>query len=121
MTVITLTTTGYGDMVPKTDQGKQFTMMLLMMGVGALTYSVSTIISYIGSIDFTERRRIKMEKMIVVGIRKPNKKFIFNPGGDYQFEEGDCIITKGDQDSYCNIRDRYHLTSFQSHEKGSKS
>ena len=47
MTVITLSTTGYGDMVPKTLEGKQFTMLLLMMGVGALTYSVSTIISYI--------------------------------------------------------------------------
>ena len=303
LTVITLTTTGYGDVVPKTEQGRKFTMVLLMMGVGALTYSVSTILSYISSIDFTQRRRLKMEKniqsfkghtivcgfgrmgeiickrlheegvnfvviekrehlldlieksgynfivgdaahdevllnsgikdakvlvsvidndsdglyvalagrsfnkdlhiivraaeksaerrmiragadkvvlpfvmsgmnvaesvlnpavedflnikgmkgshgeevpiqladlyvapnsdiihqdlesvgpkmdkMIVVGIRKPSKEFIFNPDGGYVFEEGDCIIAMGDQDSYCKVRDKYHLTSLKKEE-----
>lgn len=299
LTVITLTTTGYGDMVPKTQEGKQFTMFLLILGVGGVTYSVTTILSYISNIDFTQRRRIKMEKrinnyeghtivcgygrmgeiickrlkeecvkfvviekrehlldmvekldydyivgdaahdevlinagiekakvlvsvidndsdglyvalagrsfnkdlhiivraaeksaerrmiragadkvvlpfvmsgmnvaesvlnpaveeflnikgmkgshgeevpiqladlyvtsksdiinkkleevgpkiekMIIVGVRKTNNKFIFNPGGDYVFQDGDCIITMGDQESYCSTRDRYHLTSY---------
>lgn len=297
--VITLTTTGYGDVVPKTPEGKRFTIYMLLMGVGALTYSISTILSYIASIDFTQRRRMKMEKkisnleghtivcgygrmgeiickrlrdegvrfvviekrdqlltkveelgynhivgdaahdeillkagvekakvlvsvidddsdglyialagrsfnkdmqiivraneksaekrilragadkvvlpyvmsglnvaesvlnpavedflsikgmkgshgeevpiqladlyvseasdiigkkledvgptiekMIIVGVRKPNNKFVFNPRGDYVFEEGDCMIAMGDQESYCSTRDRYHLTSF---------
>jgi voltage-gated potassium channel len=64
MTVITLSTTGYGDLVPKTVEGKAFTMVLLLMGVGVVTYSISTILSYITSIDFTQRRRIKMEKRV---------------------------------------------------------
>jgi len=302
LTVITLTTTGYGDIVPKTSEGKRFTIFLLLLGVGGFTYAISTILSYISSIDFSHRRRLKMEKdinnltdhtivcgfgrmgeiickklserhvnfvviekrekllervemlgykyivgdaahddvllnagvkkakvlvsvidndsdglyialagrsfnkdlhiilranersaekrmlragadkvvlpfvmsglnvaesvinpavedflnikgmkgshgeevpiqladlyvsktsdiinkrldevgpkmekMIIVGVRKPNQKFIFNPGGDYVFQEDDCIITMGDQESYLNVKDRYHLKSFQSH------
>ena len=301
MTVITLTTTGYGDFVPKTYEGKMFTIVLLLLGVGVVTYAVSTILSYITSIDFTQRRRMRMEKrvqkfeghtvvcgfgrmgeiicrrlrdekinfvviekrenlidrlndegynyivgdaahddilmkagvdkasvlvsvidndsdglyialagrsfnkdlyiivraneksaekrmiragadkvvlpfvmsglnvaesvlnpavedflnikgmkgshgeevpiqladlyipkqselvdkkledvgpqmekMIIVGIRKPNRKFIFNPRGDYLFQEGDCIIAMGDQEAYSRTKERYHLTTFLS-------
>lgn len=64
MTVITLTTTGYGDIIPQTSEGKIFTVFLLLSGVGVITYSISTILSYIASIDFSERRRIKMEKKV---------------------------------------------------------
>ena len=64
MTVITLTTTGYGDLVPRTIGGKVFTIFLLLLGVGLVTFSVSTILSYIASIDFTQRRRQKMENKI---------------------------------------------------------
>ncbi len=64
MTVITLTTTGYGDFVPQTIGGRVFTILLLLLGVGLVTFSISTILSYIASIDFTQRRREKMEAKI---------------------------------------------------------
>lgn len=64
MTVITLTTTGFGDIVPKTEAGRIFTIFLLLLGVGLVTYSISTILSYIASIDFTQRRRQRMENKI---------------------------------------------------------
>lgn len=64
MTVITLTTTGFGDITPSTDLGKVFTIFLLLVGVGLVTYSITAILSHIVSIDFSERRRLKMEQKI---------------------------------------------------------
>ncbi len=64
MTVITLTTTGFGEVVPLTANGKIFTMGLLLVGMGIVTFSISSIISYIFSIDFSIKRREKMEKKI---------------------------------------------------------
>lgn len=64
MTVITLTTTGFGEVVPLTSNGKIFTMVLLLIGVAIVTYSLTTIMNYIVSIDFSNIRREKMEKKI---------------------------------------------------------
>lgn len=64
MTVITLTTTGFREIAPLSDTGKIFTIILLLTGMGVVTYSLSTIVSYIASIDFSKRRREKMEKKI---------------------------------------------------------
>lgn len=65
MTAITLTTTGFGEVVPLTSKGKMFTIVLLLMGVGVVTYSISQMVSYVASIDFSQRRRKKMEKKIM--------------------------------------------------------
>jgi len=62
MTVITLTTTGFGEVIPLTTNGKIFTMFLLIVGMGFVTFSLSTIMNYIMSIDFSKKRREKMEK-----------------------------------------------------------
>lgn len=64
MTVITLTTAGFQEVVPLTFKGKVFTIFLLLTGMGIVTYSLSSIVSYIASLDFTKRRRDKMEKNI---------------------------------------------------------
>lgn len=64
MTIITLTTTGFQEVVPLSPQGKIFTMGLLLIGMGIVTYSISSIATYIFSIDFSIRRREKMEKKI---------------------------------------------------------
>lgn len=64
MTVITLTTTGFREIAPLSERGKIFTIVLLLTGVGVVTYSLSSIVSYIASIDFSKRRREKMEKKI---------------------------------------------------------
>lgn len=64
MTVITLTTTGFREIEPLTSHGKVFTIILLLTGMGVVTYSLSSIVSYIASIDFSKRRREKMEKKI---------------------------------------------------------
>lgn len=44
LTVITLTTIGYGDIVPETDGGKLFTMMLVIGGVFTFFYAATALI-----------------------------------------------------------------------------
>ncbi|MBN1146382.1 MAG: two pore domain potassium channel family protein [Anaerolineales bacterium] len=41
--VITLTTIGYGDFVPKTPVGKIFTMMYVIIGLGVLAMFISSV------------------------------------------------------------------------------
>lgn len=64
MTLITLTTTGYQEVNPLSSDGRIFTMILLLTGMGILAYSVSYLIQELMSIDFAERWRGKMLKKI---------------------------------------------------------
>jgi voltage-gated potassium channel len=43
----TMTTVGYGDFVPKTDEGKLFAVFYMFAGVGIALYSLSMIASHI--------------------------------------------------------------------------
>ncbi|MCB4790352.1 MAG: potassium channel protein [Elusimicrobia bacterium] len=65
MTVITLTTVGYGEVRPLTTDGRIFTIFLLLSGFGILTYGVTTGISFMleGELGHIIRRH-KMEKLI---------------------------------------------------------
>lgn len=47
MTVVSITTTGYGDLVPATRVGKIFTMALLLCGIGLVLYAMSIFVSAI--------------------------------------------------------------------------
>ncbi len=42
--VITLTTVGYGDITPKTDLGKVFTIFYVLLGVGIIAASLSYLV-----------------------------------------------------------------------------
>ena len=64
MTIITLTTTGYQEVHPLSQNGRIFTVLLLMIGMGIVAYSISALMSEILSIDFGARRRKKMENRI---------------------------------------------------------
>lgn len=46
MTLITLTTVGYGETHPLTDRGRLFTMVLLIAGVGFFTLSIGTMAEF---------------------------------------------------------------------------
>ncbi|MBI2987454.1 MAG: potassium channel protein [Deltaproteobacteria bacterium] len=64
MTVITLATVGYGETNPLTPTGRVFTMFLIMVGVGALTYGLTAATAFVveGTLtDMIGRRRMEAE------------------------------------------------------------
>lgn len=65
MTVITLTTVGYGEVRPLSTDGRVFTMALLLSGFGILTYGITSGLAFLleGELGHIMRRR-KMDKQI---------------------------------------------------------
>lgn len=64
MTVITLATVGYGETNPLTPTGRIFTMFLIMIGVGSLTYGLTAATAFVveGTLtDIIGRRRMEAE------------------------------------------------------------
>ena len=64
MTIITLTTTGYQEVHSLSDEGRLFTMILLISGMGIVAYSVSASMNFLLSIDFKNRKVLRMKKKI---------------------------------------------------------
>ena len=65
MTIITLSTVGYRELYPLTEQGKIFVIVFIIMGVGAFLYIISTTAEYFvsGYLQGAFGRR-KMQKKI---------------------------------------------------------
>jgi voltage-gated potassium channel len=74
MTVITISTTGFGEVHPLTDGGRIFTILLLIFTLGVFAYSIGSISSYLLDGDFMvllRKRRIrkqakKMENHVII-------------------------------------------------------
>lgn len=69
-TTSTVTTVGYGDIVPMTPGGKQFTVILILVGVGTVLYALSVLAqTFIHAEIFSAmgiRRKIReMEKLSI--------------------------------------------------------
>lgn len=64
MTIITLTTAGYSEVHQLSEGGRYFTMFLLVSGMGIVAYSAGVTMNYFLNIDFSKRRRDKMQKRI---------------------------------------------------------
>ncbi len=68
----TMTTVGYGDITPKTDLGKGFTIFYVFSGVGIAIYGLSVLAS-----DFVERReRFILEKVGIVQLHHHTRSFL---------------------------------------------
>ena len=65
MTVITLSSVGYGEVHPLSAAGRVFTMLLIMGGIGVMTYAFTTITSIIveGELSTALKRR-RMQNLI---------------------------------------------------------
>jgi len=46
LTIISLMTVGYGDVVPETDAGKRFALIMIPLGVAVVTYAMGAVASY---------------------------------------------------------------------------
>ena len=65
LTVITLTTIGYGDVAAKSQIGKIFTIALVLVGLSAITFFLSSSFNLLFSTEATARRRKRrMERKI---------------------------------------------------------
>lgn len=65
MTIITLTTVGFGEVRPLSPPGRVFTIFLLFIGVGVLLYGVSSLTAFIVEGDLRDilRKRKRSRKM----------------------------------------------------------
>lgn len=65
MTVITLSTVGYGEVRPLSDVGRAFTIGLILLGVGTAAYLFTTLAEYIvsGELEGTLQRRRWMAQL----------------------------------------------------------
>jgi voltage-gated potassium channel len=65
MTIITLSTVGYGEIVPLNPVGRAFASLLIIFGMGTLLYFASTVVALWVELDMGRvRRRRKMDKTI---------------------------------------------------------
>ena len=72
LSAATMTTGGYGDITPKTDLGKMFTIVYVFVGVGIALYGLSLIASHFVEV----REEFWLEK--IKGIRMRHQKTIFD-------------------------------------------
>lgn len=65
LTIISVLTVGYGDVVPNTIEGKYFSLFIIPVGIAIVGYTLSAMVSSIIEGDLSEKvRRRKMEKKI---------------------------------------------------------
>ena len=71
-TTATLTTVGYGDITPKTELGRAFTIGYMIMGVGIVLYGLSII-----SASFIEKREEEFIRMLGgMKVKQPAKNIL---------------------------------------------
>ncbi|NDJ62577.1 MAG: hypothetical protein GYB67_15725 [Chloroflexi bacterium] len=65
LTIVTLSTIGYGDVVAQTDLGRVFTLFLIVIGLSVFAYGLQGVISLLFSPENRERRHRKLAEQLV--------------------------------------------------------
>jgi hypothetical protein len=134
MTVITISSIGFGEVHPLSDTGRVFTLILVFMGFGVVGYVLVSGSKFIieGEVQkiFTRRRSMKAKvaedsayagmslidtdirkdlNLIVIAIKKNTGKMVFNPGPQTIIEGNDTLIAMGDKSNLSSLEKKSHL------------
>lgn len=112
MTVMTVTTVGYGPPLPLSPAGRNFSIFFMVLGVGTAGYLLSTAVQSLVRSEilaaYGERRRQRETSKlkghyIICGAGRVGCRIvgemIFNPSGDTQIRAGDMLIGIGRAES----------------------
>lgn len=83
----TMTTVGYGDITPKTDIGKVFTIFFVFTGVAIALYGLSVIATHFVEV----REEFWMEKIGKIRIKHRSQTFLGKFKSLFHFESGKLI------------------------------
>jgi voltage-gated potassium channel len=79
LTVITLTTVGYGDVYAKSEAGQVFTILLLVFGIGAFAFAAQAAIGYFASPNM---RDLRQKRRVQATIKKLQNHYIICGSGE---------------------------------------
>lgn len=69
MTMITISTVGFGEVQALTDNGKLFTSLLIILSLGTFAYAITSLSSYLFGGEFRKLRKNVMEKRKIDSLR----------------------------------------------------
>lgn len=84
LSAATMTTVGYGDITPKTDAGKIFTILYVFAGVAIALYGLSVIATHFVEV----REEFWMERLGKIKIRHHTKTFLDKLKDIFSYEPG---------------------------------
>ncbi len=113
MTIVTLSTVGYGEVYPLSYPGKILSILLIVTGVGAVAYAVGTA----GRIMLDERIRVVLGRRVMKSIQKLQNHYIicgFGRMGSVICEEladrnAPFVVVENDQDAIETIERQGYL------------
>jgi voltage-gated potassium channel len=70
MTMVTLSTVGFGETNPLGDRGRIFTMTLIIMGVLTIGYTANTFTDALVGGYFVEERKLRIQKKLMAGLNQ---------------------------------------------------
>lgn len=117
MTVITLSTVGFGEVRPLTTAGEIFTIGLIVLGVGGAAYTFSTVADYIVA---GELRGVLRRKRMQNEIKRLNNHYIICGFGrvgrrvamDLQANDVDVVVVENNTDSAAEVESMGFLHLF---------
>jgi len=127
MTIITISTVGYGEVYPLSNAGKIFSAILIVVGVGVALYAFSNLVSYLvrGYImNIFGRRRMEDEikkldnhfilcgydrigQVIANALRREGRAFVILTPAQEEIDgaqEGRCLCLQGDPSDYDTLK-----------------
>jgi voltage-gated potassium channel len=94
LTIVSLSTTGYGDIVPKTVAGRMFLLVVLVTGLVVVTYSLGTIVNMLVEGQLKE---LKGNGTMTKAIEKLNNHIIVCGAGRVGGNVADILRAEGEQ------------------------